>query len=186
MVLGRKENVSSPFTKTTFPIFPRLFGPLGLLFLPAEISAVSLEVYGKMKMPLFQSDDEHLWSWEKSLHWSGQYMREPRQGKRECVEITSNWGSCRVLNLLSFTLNAILFFVVPFVARKAIYCLPCIQVLTKNRTFLIVTSLFQKFRFYPTEGKMAPNHDPRSYDHGLDLNIPDYEIKAEARKPGQF
>ncbi len=61
------------------------------------------------------------------------------------------------------------------------------QVLGKNRTFLIVTSLFQKFRFYPTEGKMAPKHDPRSYSFcGLDLAVPDFEIKAQARKPGQF
>ena len=61
-----------------------------------------------------------------------------------------------------------------------------LQVLAKNRMFLVITSLFQKFRFLPTEGKMAPNHDPRSYGFGFILHIKDFEIVAKARKVGEF
>ncbi len=56
-----------------------------------------------------------------------------------------------------------------------------LQVLAKNRMFLIITSLFQKFRFYPTEGKMAPNHDPRSYGFASVIEIKNYEIIAKSR-----
>ncbi len=61
-----------------------------------------------------------------------------------------------------------------------------LQVLAKNRMFLVVTSLFQKFRFLPTEGAMAPDHDPRHYDFGFILQIKNYEISAKARKVGEF
>ena len=57
-----------------------------------------------------------------------------------------------------------------------------LQVLAKNRMFLVVTSLFQKFRFLPTEGAMAPDHDPRHYGFGAVTHIQNYEIVAKTRK----
>ncbi len=49
----------------------------------------------------------------------------------------------------------------------------------------MTTSLFQKFHFLPTEGAMAPDHDPRHYGFGFILHIKDYKIVAKARKVGQ-
>ncbi len=60
------------------------------------------------------------------------------------------------------------------------------EVLAKNRLFLIITSLFQAFRFLPTQGEMAPNHDPRTFKLSLALQIKEYEVVAQPRKLGQY
>ncbi len=59
------------------------------------------------------------------------------------------------------------------------------EVLAKNRLFLIITSLFQAFRFLPTQGKMAPNHDPRTFLFAITCQIKDYEVIAKPRKVGE-
>ncbi len=60
------------------------------------------------------------------------------------------------------------------------------DVLAKNRLFLIISSLFQTFRFLPTQGKMAPNHDLRTFVFALILQAGDYEVVAQARKLGEY
>ena len=60
------------------------------------------------------------------------------------------------------------------------------EVLAKNRLFLFMTCLLQKFKFVPVEGAKAPKHDPWTYRFGLTLMINDYEIIARSRSKGEY
>ena len=60
------------------------------------------------------------------------------------------------------------------------------EALAKNRIFLFVTCLLQKFKFLPSRGKLAPKHDPRSYRFGHILLINDYNIVAKSRCMGEY
>ena len=60
------------------------------------------------------------------------------------------------------------------------------EVLAKNRLFLFIACLLQKFTFLPTEGKTAPLHDPRTYRFKTTLHIDDYEIIAKRRSFEQY
>ncbi len=51
----------------------------------------------------------------------------------------------------------------------------------KNRLFLLVTLLLQKFKFLPAEGHPTPRHDPREYDVRLNLLIKPYKLCAQLR-----
>ncbi len=60
------------------------------------------------------------------------------------------------------------------------------EVLGKNRLFLILTCLFQTFKFLPTQGEMAPNHDPWSLKFAFTQQMKDYEVIAQPRKVGEY
>ncbi len=54
-------------------------------------------------------------------------------------------------------------------------------VFAKNRLFLLITMMLQKFRFLPAEGEPAPIHDPRSYNTKLVLETKPYKLSVELR-----
>ena len=60
------------------------------------------------------------------------------------------------------------------------------EVLAKNRIFLFATCLFQKFKFLPSKGEKAPQHDPRTYHSGFVMRIQDYDVIAQPRSKGQY
>ena len=60
------------------------------------------------------------------------------------------------------------------------------EVLVKNRIFLFVACLFQKFRFLPASGERALQHDPRTYECTLVMRIKDYDVIAQPRSKGQY
>ena len=56
------------------------------------------------------------------------------------------------------------------------------DIFAKNRLFILVTLLLQKFKFLPAEGHPKPQHDPREYDVWLSLLIKPYKLCAHLRK----
>ena len=59
------------------------------------------------------------------------------------------------------------------------------EALAKNRLFLFVTSLLQRFRFLPEPDDKWPDTDPRSYEMGVVLYARRYKLRAMARERGQ-
>ncbi len=56
------------------------------------------------------------------------------------------------------------------------------EIFAKNRLFILVTLLLQKFKFLPAEGHPRPQHDPRNYDMRLTLQIKPYQLSAQLRE----
>ncbi len=56
------------------------------------------------------------------------------------------------------------------------------EVFAKNRLFILLTLLLQKFKFLPAEGHPKPQHDPREYDVRLSVRIKPYHLSAQLRK----
>ncbi len=56
------------------------------------------------------------------------------------------------------------------------------EVFARNRLFILVTLLLQKFKFQPAEGRPKPEHDPRKYDVRLSVLIKPYQVSAQLRK----
>ncbi len=56
------------------------------------------------------------------------------------------------------------------------------EIFAKNRLFILVTLLLQKFKFLPAEGHPRPEHDPRKYDVRLSILIKPYKLSAQLRK----
>ncbi len=52
----------------------------------------------------------------------------------------------------------------------------------RNRLFILLTMMLQKFKFLPAEGHPLPKHDPREYDVRLNLIIKPYKLSAHLRK----
>ncbi len=55
------------------------------------------------------------------------------------------------------------------------------EVLAKNRLFLVVTSLLQKFKFLPGKDRDKPKHDPRDFQPGFQISIKPYQVQAVPR-----
>ena len=53
--------------------------------------------------------------------------------------------------------------------------------LTKNRLFLFITMLLQRFTFIAADEEVLPECDPRSYQMGIVLSPHSYRIKALTR-----
>ncbi len=51
----------------------------------------------------------------------------------------------------------------------------------KNRLFILVTMLLQKYKFLAADGFPKPQHDPRKYDPNIILNIKPYYLCVQAR-----
>ncbi len=56
------------------------------------------------------------------------------------------------------------------------------ELFAKNRLFILLTLMLQKFKFLPSEGHPRPKHDPREYDIRLNLVIKPYILSAQLRK----
>ena len=56
------------------------------------------------------------------------------------------------------------------------------EVLAKNRMFLIMSGIVQKFTFKPKSEAEKPDHDPRNYISEFVVNPKDYEVCAVPRK----
>ncbi len=56
------------------------------------------------------------------------------------------------------------------------------EAFTKNRIFILLTMMLQKFKFLPAEGFPKPKHDPREYDPKVNLQIQPYHLCVEVRK----
>ncbi len=56
------------------------------------------------------------------------------------------------------------------------------EIFAKNRLFILLTLMLQKFKFLPAEGHPRPKHDPREYDVRLALIIKPYKLSAQLRK----
>ena len=56
------------------------------------------------------------------------------------------------------------------------------EVLSKNRLFLIMSSIVQNFTIKPKSEAERPSHDPRTYVPGLPIHPKDYEICAISRR----
>ena len=53
---------------------------------------------------------------------------------------------------------------------------------SKNRLFILVAMMLQKFKFLPALGHPKPQHDPRKYDSKVNLQIKPYYLCVQARK----
>ena len=60
------------------------------------------------------------------------------------------------------------------------------ETLAKNRIFLFIACLLQKFKFLPVKGEKVPNHDPRTYRFAFTLMINDYEVIAKPRSREEY
>ena len=56
------------------------------------------------------------------------------------------------------------------------------EVLARNRIFLIFVSMMQKFTFQASEGKDAPDSDPRNMIQALVNRVRPYKIHALKRQ----
>ena len=56
------------------------------------------------------------------------------------------------------------------------------EIFAKNRLFILVTIMLQKYRFLAAEGFPKPKHDPRDYDYVLNLKIKPYHVCVQSRK----
>ncbi len=56
------------------------------------------------------------------------------------------------------------------------------EIFAKNRLFILVTMMLQKYKFLPAEGLPKPRHDPREYDSHVTLKIKPYRISLEPRR----
>ncbi len=54
--------------------------------------------------------------------------------------------------------------------------------IAKNRLFILVTMLLQKYKFLPAEGFPKPMHDPRDYDSHLALTPKPFHICVQPRQ----
>jgi len=55
------------------------------------------------------------------------------------------------------------------------------EALARNRLFLFVAALVQKFNILPGDGKNIPKQDPITYKLGINLSPPRFTIKAIVR-----
>ncbi len=55
------------------------------------------------------------------------------------------------------------------------------EVFAKNRLFILVTMMLQKYKFLAAEGFPKPRHDPREYDSNLSLKIKPYHMCVQPR-----
>ncbi len=55
------------------------------------------------------------------------------------------------------------------------------SIFAKNRIFLLITMLLQKFEFLPAKGEPLPLHDPRCYDTKLVLETKPYKLQVKLR-----
>ncbi len=55
------------------------------------------------------------------------------------------------------------------------------EAFAKNRLFILVTLLLQKYKFLPAEGHPQPQHDPREYELGINNLIKPYKLTVQAR-----
>ncbi len=51
----------------------------------------------------------------------------------------------------------------------------------KNRLFILVTMMLQKYKFLAAEGFPIPRHDPREYDSKMGLTIKPYHLCVQPR-----
>ncbi len=56
------------------------------------------------------------------------------------------------------------------------------EIFARNRLFILVTLLLQKFKFLPAEGHPRPEHDPRKYDVRLSVIIKPYKFSVQLRE----
>ncbi len=56
------------------------------------------------------------------------------------------------------------------------------EIFAKNRLFILVTMMLQKYKFLPAEGFPKPRHDPREYESHITLKIKPYRICVEPRR----
>ncbi len=56
------------------------------------------------------------------------------------------------------------------------------EVFARNRLFILVTMMLQKFKFLPAEGHPRPKHDPREYDVNLTNMIKPYYVNVQPRE----
>ncbi len=55
------------------------------------------------------------------------------------------------------------------------------EVFAKNRLFILVTLMLQKYKFLAAEGFPKPRHDPREYNNNQTLNIKPYHLMVQPR-----
>lgn len=67
----------------------------------------------------------------------------------------------------------------PFGAGRRV-CLG--ETLAKNRLFLVITAMIQRYEFLPENPEEARKADPRNYDFGIVLNPGDVTVKISKRK----
>lgn len=66
----------------------------------------------------------------------------------------------------------------PFGAGRRV-CLG--ETLAKNRLFLVISAMVQRYKFSPKDYESSQKADPRNYDFGIVLNPGDVTVKIEKR-----
>ncbi len=56
------------------------------------------------------------------------------------------------------------------------------EIFAKNRLFILVSMMLQKYKFLPAEGFPKPKHDPHEYESHMGLKIKPYHICLEPRR----
>ncbi len=56
------------------------------------------------------------------------------------------------------------------------------ELYAKNKLFILLTLMLQKFKFLPAEGHPRPKHDPREYDAHVNNIIKPYKLSAQLRR----
>ncbi len=56
------------------------------------------------------------------------------------------------------------------------------EAFAKNRIFLMITMMLQKFRFLPAEGEPPPQTDPNDYVGVFATSMKPYKIQLQLRK----
>ncbi len=52
----------------------------------------------------------------------------------------------------------------------------------KNRIFILLTMMLQRFRFLPAPGEQEPQTDPHDYMAGLPMTMKPYKMQLKPRK----
>ncbi len=56
------------------------------------------------------------------------------------------------------------------------------EIFARNRVYLLLALMLQKFKFLPAVGHPMPGHDPRDYDVRITIMVKPYHLSAKIRE----